>query len=302
MKIILHKEDKAIKKIKESTVGICICRHTDADKDGLIHEKVRTNLSEKRALMNTDQTTKLLHQTQQHLQPPVMDMISRKLQVGPQEFYKESTFSTNDIAAMYFNFLPIEGPFVIIPCLDKVNYQAKYKLTIFSNNPIEVKKLNDNKNAALIGDWNTYTAGGCDLYDEKFYKKPESRTWITNPIFEINFKNYNPASIKITLLIAEKNWRHKITKIFEEKMKTEEDGGGKSKKSKKSNLSVGSMISIYLLKKGNKITRDSIITQSSFVPTLETELKCDLNDMENEGLDYTIMPTTYYPEIEGTFI
>jgi len=62
------------------------------------------------------------------------------------------------------------------------------------------------------------------------------------------------------------------------------------------------MISIYLLKKSNKITRDSIITQSSFVPVQETELKYDLVEMDTEGNDYIIMPTTYYPEIEGRFI
>jgi len=302
LKIILKKEDKAAKKIKETTIGLCICRHTEADMDNLVQEKQRTNLAEKRALMNTDQTTKLLHQTQQHLQPPVMDVISRKLMVGPQEFYKESTFSTNELAAMYFHFLPIEGPFVIVPCLDKVNSTAKYKLTIFSNNPIEVRRLNDNKNSALIGEWEPHSAGGCDLYDEKFYKNVDGRTWINNPTFDLSFKSYNPASVKITLLIAEKNWRHKITKIFEEKAKQEEDRGSKSKKNKKANLSVGSMISIYLLKKGHKISRDSIITQSSFMPTLETELKVDLQDMDNEGTNYTIMPTTYYPFIEGKFI
>lgn len=226
----MKKEDKNIKKIKETNIGICICRHSGADKELLVQEKQRTNLAEKRALLSTDATTKLLHQTSQHLQPPVMDKIERKLQIGNQEFYVESTFSTNDLAAMYFHFLPIEGPFVIVPCLDKVNSQAKYKLTIFSNNPIDVKKLNDNKNAAIVGEWTQYNAGGCDLYDEKFYKNPESRTWITNPIFEINFKNFNPATMKITLLIAEKNWRHKITRIFEEKKKQEEDGGGICKK------------------------------------------------------------------------
>lgn len=43
LKIILKKEDKNIKKIKETNIGICICRHSDADKDGLVQEKKRIN-------------------------------------------------------------------------------------------------------------------------------------------------------------------------------------------------------------------------------------------------------------------
>lgn len=47
-----------------------------------------------------------------------MESIERKLQVHTQEKFKESTYFSEEISALYFHFNPTEGPFIIIPSLD----------------------------------------------------------------------------------------------------------------------------------------------------------------------------------------
>lgn len=59
------------------------------------------------------------------------------------------------------------------------------------------------------------------------------------------------------------------------------------------------MISIYILRKndsGRIETADRIIN-SKFVPMLETELSFTFENMQQTGLEYYIMPTTYYVRI-----
>ena len=48
----------------------------------------------------------------------MMENIERKLSIKPQEKFKESTYYSEEIAALYFNFNPTEGPFIIVPSLD----------------------------------------------------------------------------------------------------------------------------------------------------------------------------------------
>jgi len=45
------------------------------------------------------------------------------------EKFKESTYFSEDIGALYFHFNPTEGPFIIIPSLDQEDKSANYKLT-----------------------------------------------------------------------------------------------------------------------------------------------------------------------------
>lgn len=88
---------------------------------------------------------KFLMQTAQHLEPPELEGKRRKLQIGPHEMYIESTFSSagKDIAALYFHFLPIQGPFVIIPCLEVPNKESGFEMIIFSNYPVHLEKLDN---------------------------------------------------------------------------------------------------------------------------------------------------------------
>jgi len=58
-----------------------------------------------------------------------MEYIERKLQVQNGEKFKESTYFSEEIAALYFHYNPTEGPFIIIPSLDQEDKPANYKIT-----------------------------------------------------------------------------------------------------------------------------------------------------------------------------
>lgn len=72
---------------------------------------------------------RLLKQTQLQLEAPKMENIERKLLIATNEKFKQSTYSNEDVAALYFHFNPTEGPFIIIPSLDMEDKLANYKLT-----------------------------------------------------------------------------------------------------------------------------------------------------------------------------
>lgn len=80
-------------------------------------------------LIYTLDLARLLSQTKQQLEPPVMDIIERKLQIGYQEKFYESTYSNDDVCALYFYWNPTQGPFCIIPSLQLDEKYSSYKLT-----------------------------------------------------------------------------------------------------------------------------------------------------------------------------
>jgi len=97
-----------------------------------------------------------------------MEYIERKLQILSTEKFKESYYSGEETSALFFKWNPTEGPFTIIPTVDLEGRTAGYKLTIFSNNPIELNRLDEHTNAVLIGRWEKdLSAGGCHLYDKE---------------------------------------------------------------------------------------------------------------------------------------
>lgn len=61
----------------------------------------------------------LLKKTKEFLKKHEYEYIERKLILQSNEIYYESSFSSNDVACLYFKVLPIEGPYIIIPCLEK---------------------------------------------------------------------------------------------------------------------------------------------------------------------------------------
>jgi hypothetical protein len=52
--------------------------------------------------------------------------------------------------------------------MSKDDSPVDFTLSIFSSQPVEVKKLEDSKNAVISGKWAEKTAGGCHLYDKEF--------------------------------------------------------------------------------------------------------------------------------------
>lgn len=80
--------------------------------------------------------TRLLAQTKAHLEPPEMEFIERKLQILNSEKFKESTYYSEEVSSLYFNWNPTEGPFIIIPSLDQEEKTPNYRLTSLKNHKI----------------------------------------------------------------------------------------------------------------------------------------------------------------------
>jgi hypothetical protein len=142
--------------------------------------------------------------------PPELGKLERKLQILPNEWYIESQYKNEDVAAIYEFWKPTNGPFLIVPSLQVEGYTSDYTLTIFSSSPVEVQKLEDSKNMVVSGDWNDKTAGGCHLYDRAFETVPDNFTWINNPKFKINLFTTQKTHVKITLSRPEKAWKKQI--------------------------------------------------------------------------------------------
>ena len=86
----------------------------------------------------------------------------------PGEWFEESYFWSDDVAALYAFYQPTQGPFIIIPSMSKEDITADFTLSIFTSQPIEIKKLEDSKNVVIPGKWGEKNAGGCHLYDKEY--------------------------------------------------------------------------------------------------------------------------------------
>ena len=132
--------------------------------------------------------------------------------------------------------------------------------------------MDENKNAVLIGKWeHDLSDGGCHLYEDPFEKDMNMRTWTINPKYLLKFQETeNTANLKITLAIAEKNWKSKTKN------------------------SVGGMIGIYLLeKRENKLTIENLVNnkEPSFMPL---NVICENFSLSSiNGKSYYIMPSTF---------
>eukprot|EP01016_Furgasonia_blochmanni_P040857 TRINITY_DN5246_c0_g1_i5.p1 TRINITY_DN5246_c0_g1~~TRINITY_DN5246_c0_g1_i5.p1 ORF type:complete len:345 (+),score=100.44 TRINITY_DN5246_c0_g1_i5:69-1037(+) len=280
LKIILRKVVN--KRNKGVRVGLNICRYTEVPTTK--SKTQNTTAKVKRTTVKTvamSPTKKLMSQTDAQLKAPIMEHIERKLQIKPTEPCIESSYANEETAALYFFWNPIEGPFIIVPCLYEEDVNAKYTLTIFSNNPVELEKLDESKNAVLIGKWDDISDGGCHLFDEQFESDSSLRTWTQNPKFHLQFKEEGRAHLRIHLAIAEKNWKAKVAT--------------------KTKNPIGGMIGIYVLeKREGKIHISSKRTEETFVPLMELIEEHTFNDVSKNG--YIIMPSTYERKIQGVFI
>lgn len=124
----------------------------------------------------------------------------------------------------------------------------------------------------MIGKWeHDISDGGCHLYEDPFEKDMNKRTWTNNPKYLLKFdENETTANLKVTLAIAEKNWKSKTKN------------------------SVGGMIGIYLLeKRENKLTFENLVNnrEPSFMPLNEICETFVLNNIN--GKSYFIMPSTF---------
>lgn len=118
-------------------------------------------------------------------EPPTLDNLERKLKLLPGEWYEESYYWSDDVAALYAFYQPTQGPFIIIPSISRDDIAADFTLQIYSSQQVEVKKLEDSRNAVISGKWAEKSAGGCHLYDKEFEQKVDKFTWTNNPKFHM---------------------------------------------------------------------------------------------------------------------
>ncbi|EGR31206.1 hypothetical protein IMG5_115920 [Ichthyophthirius multifiliis] len=277
LKIILRKTTQ-IKKTRTNTIGMTICQY-NLNKNKQQQVKGKPIQIQTKGKQTGSNLQRLLAQTDQQLEPPEMIHIERKLFVGYAEKFKESFYKNDEVAALFFSWNPTEGPFIIIPSMNEEDKYAGYKLTIFSNHPVQLQKLDENINSVLIGKWeNEVTDGGCHLYDEPFEKEISKKTWTQNPKFLLSFPENVPTNFKITLSIADKNWKAKIKNT------------------------VGGMIGIYLLEKreGKISYDDQKVRDVNFLPVQVIEESYFLQNINKAG--YYIMPSTYQYKLAGQFI
>lgn len=221
-------------------IGLSICKHFEKRVEEI--DSKSKKFATTKVNVKTDQTVKLLKQTAEHLEPPKMLEIERKLQIGKHEDYYESSFANQDIAALYFHFLPIQGPLVIVPCQSERSKNNNFTLKIYSDKKVSISKLDESKNVCLVSSWESATSGGSELYNDKFYKEPDMQSWQSNPKFSLNFDSTHPAKVTISLSIATKNWRGKIAmnKLAKEKLEAEKrKKGGDDRESMEKKEEVG---------------------------------------------------------------
>ncbi len=234
IKIILRRK-KGVKKPK-SPLGICVTKANSpieppaaqmlkVGKDGKLPGAAQTvgpNGEQFEDTMKGAKDDKILGQTmlkrskneveQHHFIPPKLDHMERKLQILPNEWYVESLYHSEDVAALYAFWQPTQGPFLIVPSLVLEGYMSEYTMTVFSSKPLEIQKLEDSRNAVLTSRWTEETAGGCHLYDTVFEKKEEKLSWKNNPKFHLRLHTTQKTEVKITLSRPEKAWKKKIAK------------------------------------------------------------------------------------------
>lgn len=128
------------KKTRGVKIGLCICRYDphqgqDPNQDAKKkeNEKLAKTKNRTRSPSPNKNTSphidKLIDQTKTFLEPPVMEYIERRLNIGTNEPYIESSFGAEEVSALYFKKNPTEGPFIIVPCLEEEDRTATFKLT-----------------------------------------------------------------------------------------------------------------------------------------------------------------------------
>jgi hypothetical protein len=296
LKIILRK--KGGKKIKGVQIGLCVTKAfpptakpaSKIKKDGVelspakgamtrMHGgATRMNKATNKGFKTTSVAVKRNNKEDNfpEIVPPELENLERKLQILPNEWFIESQFKSEDVAAIYAYWKPTKGPFLIVPSMDSPEIVAEYTLTVFSSNPVEIEKLEDSKNMVLSGEWNEKSAGGCHLYDRAFETIPDNFTWINNPKYLLNLHTTSKTEVKITLSRPEKAWKKKIAVS-----------------------AVDCMMGFYVFPNNITPTKETCISQMNFVPMNEYSEVLEL-DGNPEG--YVVMPTTYKPKLKGPFI
>lgn len=289
LKIILQKTGKNLKKLKDSKLGLSICYlKIDSENDKPVKQSV---VNRNKCLnLREELLQKLLEKTKEHLQVKTIQNPWRKIKISANENYIESSFGSTETACLFLKVLPVEGPLLVVPCLDKPGLTGEFKMTIFSNAEVGITTLDRSMNPVILGAWNQYNSGGSHIYNEQLYSNIEKRTWVTNPIYKLTIESKilieKPVKIKLALHFAEQNWKSKLI--------NQVSNAENKKQTKKSLINVDSMISLYIMKIGMKVTPASIVFQSPFRPSFENEFEFEFKSADfNKQKSFLVLPATF---------
>lgn len=305
VKIVLTKVGKNAKKTKNSRLGISYTYAAINNKNVSYYENERVKKSQKFEDKKEETKAKVLDKALNFLKIPFLTRFERKIRVTKEENFKESTYSSSELACIFLKVMPIEGQLLVVPSLDQPGICCDFKITVYSNKDVKIDTLSDENNPAILSGWSQYNAGGSHIYNEEYNSQIEKRTWNTNPIFVLrllDFKNFNPSKHKITLKlsICEPNWKSKLIKHNNDETN---DGLDSKKFTKKNRVNVNSMLCFYILKPSKRVTINDIVYQTAFLPNdfIEYDIMYDAKAFDNSDV-INIMPTTYSNGIEGKFI
>ena len=288
MKIILRKLQGRVT-YEDTKIGMMLCKpqiEEPASNTKTLH-KIK-NSSEYNKF---DQMQKVLDSTNKILRQKHMDIdkIKRKLSINSSEWVVESSYSNQFCASLYMNFNKIDSPVMMVPTLELPHANFGYKLSVYSNKPVELISFNTDETKLIHGDWKESNSGGCHLVDfNKSNRKEEENftkkvlTYLDNPkyILSFNSKERIPEiSIEIVLSRSEAIWKKKIA-----------------------NTIINTMMGVYIFKYEKERWRDHCLNSEKieFVP--KNEIKFEFKDVKVDPKGYVIMPATYGPNIYGPFV
>ena len=61
-------------------------------------------------------------------EPPRLLNLERKLQILEGEWHTESSYESDEVAALYAFYQPTQGPFIIVPSMQKQDLQSDFTL------------------------------------------------------------------------------------------------------------------------------------------------------------------------------
>lgn len=133
-------------------------------------------------------------------QPRLLNL-ERKLQILDGEWYTESSYQSDEVAALYAFYQPTQCPFVIVPSMQKEELTSDFTLTIFSSQHVDIQMLDESRNSVIASKWTEKSAGGCHLYHKAFEQKVDKFTWVNNPRFhlKLHIEPNQQTRVKITL-------------------------------------------------------------------------------------------------------
>ena len=170
----------------------------------------------------------------------------------------------------------MENGMIVVPLLQQVGMEGSYMLEVFSEVPVSMRELPQDREKTVASSWTEALCGGMHM----------NENWKRNPKFTLELFADRPAKVEITLSRPLDRWGKRAVKD-----------------------SVGCMIGFYVIA-GTRVTKEPTgifhegkpFTVTPYMPVhkLSTPPEFYLPALAEKEV-YTILPTTYEPERLGPF-